>query len=124
MYQRKQLFGQWHRAEQNGTENTNELAEINADGSFSFSFYSYTPDGTIIDEITEIGDWGLVGDIHFTITKGEVDNEAHYMADPTDADNYHAYKVLHLCPERFTYEHIVTGEKYTLFKVQGLSKQN
>ncbi|TRX55852.1 hypothetical protein [Thalassomonas sp. M1454] len=124
MYHRNQLIGQWHRSEQNGAQNTNELAQMNDDGSFSFSFYTYTPDGTIIDEITELGDWGLVGDIHFTITKGEVENETHYVAEPTEADNYHAYKVLHLSAERFTYEHVVTGEKYTLFKVLTDSKQN
>jgi hypothetical protein len=124
MYSREQLIGQWHRSDSNGAENFSELAQLNDDGSFTFTFYTYNLEGSVVDEISELGMWGLVGDLHFTITEAEVENQQHFKADMTDNDNYHAYRVLALSDDNFTYEHVVTGEKFTLFKVQANANKN
>ncbi|WP_394172563.1 hypothetical protein [Thalassotalea litorea] len=122
MYQRQQLVGTWHRSENLGAEQFSEIAELTEDGHFVFTFYTYNLEGKLLSQISEVGDWGLVGDIHFTITTGEVEHEKEYLADRADAENYHAYRVLTLTPQQFTYEHVVSGEKFTLKRVSKTDK--
>lgn len=124
MFQREQLIGSWYRSDKTEFESTSEMAQLNKDGTFSFTFYIYNLDGKVLDEVTEYGDWGLVGNIHFTITKEEVAEKQVYLADMTDAENYHAYQVIELNNEYFTYEHVVTGEKYQLFRLLDGGKHN
>lgn len=121
MFHRQQLFGQWHRSEKQGCDHFSEIAELKADGSFVFNFYTHTIDGTLIEEITELGDWGLVGDIHFTITKSEVENNQEFPADKENEDNYQVYQITKLSEVAFTYQHILTGESYTLTRVSSTS---
>ncbi len=73
-YERELLFGRWFREE---TDQPNrkiiEYAQLSADGSFEFTFITLQvkddePD-EVIEQVIELGDWGLVGDIHFTITR-------------------------------------------------------
>ncbi|TKB47106.1 hypothetical protein [Thalassotalea mangrovi] len=117
MYHRQQLVGVWHRSEDLGSEQFSEFAELKVDGTFIFTFYSYNLEGKLLSQISEVGDWGLVGDIHFTITNGEIEHDKDYPADRCDEQNYHAYRVLELSESQFTYEHIVSGEKFTLKRV-------
>ena len=117
MLHRDTLIGQWHRSEKNEFDSFSEFAELFADGRFSFTFYTYNLDGTLLEQITELGDWGLVGDIHFTITKCEVENGIEYPADMLNEDNYQAYKVLTLSEQEFTYQHVVSGETFSLSRV-------
>lgn len=121
MFHRQQLVGQWHRSENQGKEHYSEIAQLNADGSFVFTFYTHTIDGTLLEEISETGDWGLVGDIHFTITKTEIDNNREYPADKENEDNYQAYQITKLTDLDFTYQHVLTGETYTLARVVGVA---
>jgi hypothetical protein len=123
MFPREKLIGHWYRSDNTEFESTSEMAQLNEDGTFSFTFYLYNLDGQILDEVTEYGDWGLVGDIHFTITKEDVANNKRYMADMLDPENYHAYRVLELNEQAFIYEHVVSKEKYKLFKLLGDDKQ-
>ncbi len=118
MYHRQQLIGHWYRSEQQGDEHYSEFAQLRADGSFCFTFYVFQKDGTLVDEISEFGDWGVVGNIHFTITKSEQIAGKDYPADLENEDNYQAYRIVKLTENEFTYEHIVTGESYTLSRVQ------
>ncbi|QDP00408.1 hypothetical protein [Thalassotalea sp. PS06] len=117
MYDRQQLLGVWHRSEDLGEEQFSEFAELREDGTFVFTFYTYNLEGKLLSQISETGDWGLVGDIHFTITHSEIEHSTEYPADRADPDNYHAYRVLALDAQQFTYEHIVSGEKFTLKRV-------
>ena len=117
-YQRQQLFGSWYRTDvdESGCVHT-EYAQVLEDGSYEFSFSVHDVNGELIQQSVELGDWGLVGDIHFTIAKAEyIDDEA-YATDLNDADNYHAYKVLELDGQSFKYQHIVSQEVFILRKV-------
>ncbi|WP_246143378.1 hypothetical protein [Colwellia echini] len=117
-YPRDLLFGSWYRNEldEQGNE-TIEYAQLSADGSFEFMFTTLNSQGEIIEEITELGDWGLVGDIHFTITKDELIGEELFAADLNNADNYQAYKVLALNHQTFHYQHSLTNEEYIMRRV-------
>jgi hypothetical protein len=117
-YNRALLAGRWYRMEMNDTgHQLVEYAELCLDGSFEFSFVEQTSQGEIISQNVELGDWGLVGDIHFTITQEEVADNEHYRADLHDENNYQAYKVLALDSQVFKYQHIVSNEVFILRRV-------
>ncbi|WP_448550401.1 hypothetical protein [Thalassotalea fusca] len=116
-FDRSALFGRWFRVEldENGRE-IMEIAQLAEDGSYEFHF-TISHQENLIEESIEFGDWGICGEIHFTITKGEViENEA-FSANTADPDNYHAYKVLSLNNQEFTYQHVVSGEIYKLKRI-------
>ncbi len=119
-YPRAQLIGQWYRldVDEQGHQ-MSEYAEIAEDGSYEFTFSTLDNKGSVLQQSIELGDWGLVGDIHFTLTKSElVDNEL-YSADLANSDNYHAYRVLQLNSQVFEYQHIVTNEVFIMRRVVG-----
>lgn len=117
-YNRALLFGRWYRNEidEQGLEVV-EYAELSVDGSFEFSFLSTDQKTNVTEKIIELGDWGLVGDIHFTITKNELVDQQLYAADLNDSGNYHAYKVLQLNHQVFEYQHIETKETFLMHKI-------
>lgn len=117
-YNRELLFGNWFRSESDGNGDvTTESALISPDGSYEFSFTVHDKSGTLIQESIELGDWGLVGNIHFTMAKSEYINQQNYAADLADADNYHAYKVIQLNSQFFEYQHVITNEVFILRRV-------
>jgi len=111
---REQLLGSWFRQELDkyGMQHS-ENAIFNEDGSYEFTFIS-AKEGEIVEQVIEYGDWGLVGDVHFTITQSELVDEQYFEADLSQENNYNAYKVLQLNNHYFEYQHIVSKEKYFL----------
>jgi len=121
-FERELLFGRWFREEiidQN--QKTIEYAQLSADGSFEFTFVTLrTKVGSadeIVEQVTELGDWGLVANIHFTITKNEVIDDQLYAADLNDRNNYQAYKVLQLNHHVFEYQHVESHEIFIMRKI-------
>ena len=119
-YPREQLVGRWYRVgiNEQGKE-TSEYAELLVDGSFEFTFSTLDNNGEVCQQEVELGDWGLVGDIHFTITKNELIEDELYAADLADADNYHAYRILQLNNLIFDYQHVQTNEVFIMRRVVG-----
>ncbi|MBU2894024.1 hypothetical protein KO495_11950 [Colwellia sp. D2M02] len=117
-YARSLLCGCWFSTNttNEGLKST-EYSEILPDGSFEFTFSRFDSNNQLIEKVTELGDWGLVGDIHFTITKDEVIDEQLYAADLNDEGNYQAYRVLQLNHQIFEYQHILTNETYIMRRV-------
>ena len=117
-YSRALLFGRWYRndIDEQGNE-TVEYSQLSSDGSFEFTFITKGIKGDVIEEITELGDWGLVGDIHFTMTKNELVDGDIYAADLNNDDNYQAYMVLKLDHKVFHYQHRLTNEEYIMRRV-------
>jgi len=115
---RQKLIGAWYRSETTEyNEVQTEYAQMADDGSYEFSFSIHDSRGEVIQQSLELGDWGLVGDIHFTIAKAEyIDNEQ-FATDLANPDNYHAYKVLELTNQIFKYQHIVSNEVFILRRV-------
>ena len=117
-FRREQLIGRWIRNEEDTSGNILvEHAQFFADGSFEFCFMSHNRKGELTEQVVEMGDWGLVGDIHFTMTKNELVDEQVYAADLANPDNYHAYKVTELSIDSFKYHHIVSDEHFILKRV-------
>lgn len=121
-YERELLFGRWFREEIDGPhKKIIEYAQLSADGSFEFTFVTIQVNvgeaDQVVDQVTELGDWGLVGDIHFTITKDEVVGDKLYATDLNDSNNYHAYNVLQLNHHVFEYQHVSTNEIFIMRKI-------
>ncbi|MFT7006494.1 MAG: hypothetical protein ACJAXJ_001002 [Colwellia sp.] len=117
-YNRALLFGRWYRndIDEQGQQVV-EYAELSADGSFEFTFVSTEQETNITEQVIELGDWGLVGNVHFTITKSELIDQQLYAADLNDSNNYQAYNVLKLNHQSFEYQHIETKEIFIMRKV-------
>ncbi len=117
-FKRELLFGRWYRGEKNNNGHTvSEYSELSADGSYEFTFIIDDEKGGVVEQTIELGDWGLVGDIHFTMAKSEFINGEHYAADLGNEDNYHAYKVLQLNSQIFEYKHVISNEVFILRRV-------
>lgn len=117
-YHRNQLIAKWHRSEPLNDGNImTEYAQLHIDGSYEFSFIEHNDNGDIISQVVEMGDWGLIGDIHFTISKSEFFEGHHYAADMENDENYHAYRVLTLNSQIFEYQHVLTNEVFILTRV-------
>lgn len=117
-FERQKLIGAWYRSEvdENGDVHT-EFSQLAEDGSYEFSFSIHNARGEVIMQSLELGDWGLVGDIHFTIAKAEIIENEQYATDLGDPNNYHAYKVIELNNQTFKYKHIVSNEVFILKRV-------
>ena len=117
-YPRALLFGQWYRNEIDSQGNEHlEYALFSRDGSFEFTFITLDNKGKLLEQVTELGDWGLVAGIHFTFTKDEVIHEQLFSADLNNDDNYHAYHVITLDHKTFCYQHALTKEEYVMRRV-------
>ena len=117
-YHRALLFGKWYRSDRDDTGQVfTEFAEMSADGRYEFTFIAHDESGKISEQSVESGDWGLVGDIHFTISKSEFIHDEHYAADLEHDDNYHAYRVLTLNSQIFEYQHVLSNEVFILRRV-------
>ncbi|MEW6992341.1 hypothetical protein AADZ91_16860 [Colwelliaceae bacterium 6441] len=118
IFQRQQLFGSWYRSHllADGSVET-ELAQMTEEGEYEFAFSVNNKQGQLIQQSIELGDWGLVGDIHFTIAKAEYIDKKQFSADLTHPDNYQAYKVIELSHEIFKYQHILSNEVFILKRV-------
>lgn len=117
-YSREQLFGKWYRIDLNEEgQQISEFAEMSSDGSYKFTFSTLNNNREVSQQDVELGDWGIVGDIHFTFARGELVGQEFYEADMTNADNYHAYRILQLDSKNFEYQHVVTNEVFIMRRV-------
>ena len=117
-FDRTLLIGRWYRSEINdNNQHETEYAEMLIDGCYEFSFTVHNSAGEVIEQSIETGDWGLGGDIHFTIAKKEIIEQEYFATDLTLSDNYHAYKILALNSQIFKYKHIVSNEVFILKRV-------
>lgn len=115
--QREALIGKWFRNQATAERGlSQEIAEINRNGTYVFRFRMIDAAGAE-GQWSEIGEWGIVGDIHFTITKGWLENDRFEPADQSLAKHYGVYRVLKLTADEFTYQHLVTKNRFTLKRV-------
>lgn len=113
----KLMVGTWY-----GTSSTHNgglvqrLAEKYPDGTYKVRFRIHAPGGEIFER-TEVGHWGISGDIYFAIYRGRIEGEELVRSDPSDPYNYDAYKILSLTENRFEYEHVSNGNRYAVERV-------
>jgi|APFre7841882630_1041343.scaffolds.fasta_scaffold35779_2 hypothetical protein len=115
--QRKLLIGKWlgQAATDDGRE-IKWLSELKSDGTFALTFRTYNSKGDY-QEQTEIGFWGVSGQIHFTIIRDVIVDKKLIPADPTDPYYYDAYEILKLNDQEFEHKAVTTGDIYKSQKV-------
>lgn len=87
------------------------------DGTYVITFRAYSKDGRF-DEQTEHGNWGLSGDIYFTMMRGYVRDGRRIVDDgPRSSYRDDAYRVTKLTPTEFHYTSVATGRSYSMRKV-------
>jgi len=106
-----QIAGRWF-SDQSLQDGGRRLAlcERFADGTFVVTFRIVQPDG-VVEEQTEVGEWGTSGSVYFTITKGWLDG-GKFIPATSDAHFYDAYEILQLDTEAFAYRHYEMGDTY------------
>jgi len=91
------------------------LGELTAEGEFRIDFVSVI-DGEIKRQ-TEVGYWGVSGDIHFTRTLALIKDGRTLPADRSKAYFSDAYRILALDATHMRYRSVDTDNEYTLRKV-------
>lgn len=87
------------------------------DGTMKIRFRVIDAQGNS-EEQTELAQWGLSGDIYFTISRGVLDGEEFHEFDPRQPYYNDAYSVLELTETSFQYRHLSTGNEYTIERVE------
>ena len=114
---RSMLIGTWY-----GKHNMSEggyrehIVQRFSDGSYRIRFKERDREGNV-ELSSEVGLWGMSGNIYFTIFRGWLDGQNFKPSDPAVDTNYDAYYILELTNERFNYKHARTGNSYTINKV-------
>ena len=92
------------------------IADRRNDGSYTNHFRTIPPSGKKEDK-TESGEWGVSGDVFFTVYKADVQGDKLIPADAADPTNRDAYKIITLTQELFVYENLDEGIRYEAKKV-------
>jgi hypothetical protein len=93
-----------------------EIIERVSNGAYRVKFKITSKNGSI-SKTEEYGEWGASGSIYFTIFKGFIEDGKESRVD-VEPYNYDAYRIITLNNDMFEYEHVTTGNKYTIKRVQ------
>lgn len=111
------ILGKWYGENKVENGETREfIEERNDDGTYAVEFHTIDKTGKVSIQ-KEFGEWGISGKVIFTFVKSiqnHYDEQATEMGDPMFQD---AYIILNLSPTVCTYKHVVSGEKFTVRKV-------
>ncbi len=108
----KLMIGKWYGKQPTKDGGTKEeIIEKLPNGTYKIQFRVTQPDGTKTER-TEVGYWGVSGNIYFSIFKGWLSGSEIISANPTDPYNYDAYHIIELTTEKFEYQHVSTGNRY------------
>ena len=115
--QRAWMVGKWlgeSPVSEGGTKSW--LIERSADGTYIVTFRNVAIDGTI-DVDQEYGDWGISGDVYFTMTRGWLRGGQKRPVRHRESYFDDAYLVRRLTPLEFVYESVASGDVYSVRKV-------
>ena len=93
------------------------IADRKNDGSYKIHFRVVEPSGKKNIDKIEVGEWGVSGNIYFTIYKADIEGGKTIPVDPTVPANRDAYKIRNLTNEVFEYEHLDNGVRFSVRKV-------
>ena len=94
------------------------LVQREDDGRFRIDFRTQV-DNAEAEVTTEVGSWGVSGDIYFTITRGWLTPNGPQAADMGDPYFYDAYLIEALDEQQFVYRHAETGYSYRVTRPVG-----
>lgn len=116
---RRLLTGCWVGAAQiEGGGQRVWLVQRGDDGRFRIDFRTEV-DNADAETTTEVGSWGVSGEIYFTITRGWLTPNGPQAADMGDPYFYDAYLIEALDDQQFVYRHAETGYAYRVTRPVG-----
>lgn len=86
------------------------------DGTYLIRARHVTENGVELMQ-TEVGQWGIVGPIYFSIFRGWLEGTELKASDPSDPYNYDAYEVIYLSHDKFRYRSFSSGTLFEVSKV-------
>lgn len=111
------LVGTWYGSQPTADGGrSEEIAVLHPDGAFEFYFRRTDAAGDV-SSWGDAGFWGLVRDIHFTIKLAAIEDELFLPVDTSEVAHYSAYRVIELTESGFVYESLVTGNVFSLERV-------
>ena len=114
---RENLIGNWYLSQPTNKGGVwRVLSSLSADGSYISRFEEYL-DGRLVRKYSEEGLWGVSGDIHFTIRQVIHARGRSFAAPQDQPENYVAYRVVELDASSFTYESVVSANRFQSSKV-------
>lgn len=112
------FVGKWRSEQSNDKGGINITTVIRSqDGRYLVEFTILDEKSNIKDKAEEFGFWGVSGGVYFTLFKGWIENDEFFAADPSNAYNYDAYRILDVNQETMTYESLASGNKYRYSKI-------
>lgn len=115
----RQLIGDWHGrqpAKEGGA--VEWIMRRGGDGTFQVTFRNFDTAGILTKESTEVGYWGVTGDLVMTHTigwlraGGQID-----QAPPDDPYFWDAYRILEFAENRLRYVSVETGNEYIVTRL-------
>lgn len=111
------IIGTWHSVRELKDGITEEVNFENfADGTYR-SQRKYIDRNGLSAERIQVGQWGVSGDILFTIARGWVEGCSIVTADTNDPDTYNAFEILTLSDKKIIYQHVRETTERSLFKM-------
>jgi hypothetical protein len=115
----KALVGKWYGQHVDHSGNRIEwVIDRRQRGAYQVNVRTISAGGRVSESI-EVGEWGVSGRVYFTIFKGWMREGGYVANDPADPSSRDAFHIVALTEDAFTYEHVVTGNRYTVKRVPG-----
>lgn len=112
-----QLIGKWFGSlDLEGGGKYTWINERKNDGTYKVQFRITDASGKK-EEFIEVGEWGVSGDIYFTIYKGDLEGGKIIPVDTTNPTYRDAYRILNLTNDIFEYEGLDEGSRFSVRKV-------
>jgi len=111
------MVGRWYGSQptkQGGTRQ--QLMERYSDGTYKIILKHISLGGKERFN-SEVGQWGVVGPVYFSIFRGWVEEWGVKPSDTSDPYNYDGYEIIELDTKVFKYKSYSSGVIYTLRKV-------
>ena len=112
------MVGAWYASQPSIDGGTRQIvSERFSDGTYKYRF-KFTDSSGKVKESTEVGQWGVAGDIYFSIYRGKLTENGVKYSDPSDPYNYDAYQIIELSKSQFVYKSITNGSVFTAVRVE------
>ncbi|MFZ4724845.1 MAG: hypothetical protein ACOYMD_05320 [Paludibacter sp.] len=113
----KNRCGKWYsKSITKENETREEICDSYEDGTFILKTKTMDKEGNITIHI-ESGEWGISGNIYFTIIKAITENAVQGEVDVLSPFYRDAYKIKSLSDKKMVYQHINTKDIYVDIKV-------
>lgn len=114
----KKMIGRWYGSQPTKEGGTRQqITERYSDGTYKITIKNITKSGEL-NISSEVGQWGVVARVYFSIFRGWITENGIVPSDPSDPYNYDAYEILELTDESFKYKSYSSGTIYSLKKVE------